>query len=234
MKTINIIKEYYGDEFEIFKTDDIDIEPGLNILVGCNGYGKTTFLKITQEILKQNKIPYVFYSDLHDGRNNAMEKAGLHNTEALITLLQSSEGESLIYNFGSFLETLFPFIKTGINSFHPDFSNIFSSEEKEEITSNERWVLIDAIDSGTSIDNLTEIINVLKIAINHAKQLGKEMYILISTNNYEFARNNNCIDVVNGYYVQFKDYEDYRKFILNSAATKMERYKKEGEINNVS
>lgn len=227
MKTIKIIKNYYDEDFEIFKPNEINIEPGLTVLVGCNGYGKTTFLKILKHQLEDEKTPFINYSDLHDGRGNAFSKAGMNNDfKRLSTLMQSSEGERMICNFGNFLEKLHPFLRTGINKFHLNpFRNIFNDEEEEEMTTNERWLLIDAIDSGTSIDNIVEIINVLKLSMQHAKQLDKEYYIVISANQYELARNNKCLDVVNGENIKFKDYEEYRNFVLKSLEEKSKRYK---------
>ena len=42
-----------------------------------------------------------------------------------------------------------------------------------------------------------------------------DVYIIVAANTYELARNEKCFDVVNGKYISFKDYEEYRKFILS-------------------
>lgn len=224
MKTIKIIKNYYDEDFEIFNTDNINIEQGITVLVGCNGYGKTTFLKILKSQLEREKIPFISYSDLHDGRSNAISKAGSQENFKLMSyLIQSSEGENMIINFGEMLETLFPFLQTGINNFHKNPFDFLVEKEEEEIKTNERWLLIDSIDSGTSIDNMAQILAVLKLALQNAKQLGKELYVVISTNAYELARNNNCLDVVNGKLIKFKDYEEYREFVLKTYKAKEKR-----------
>ena len=226
MKTIKIIKNYYDEDFEIFNIDSIDIEKGITVLVGCNGYGKTTFLKILKQQLEDEKIPYIYYSDMHDGRQNAMSKAGLKNDfKIMSSLMQSSEGENMIINFGNLLEKVYPFLQTGINKFNSNpFDKVFGDKNEEEIESNERWLLIDSIDSGTSIDIIIEIKHVLKLMKKDAELLNKDLYIIISTNAYEFTKNNNCLDIVNGERLKFKDYEEYKNFVLNSAKIKSKRF----------
>lgn len=99
-------------------------------------------------------------------------------------------------------------------------------KKKKEITSNERWVLIDAIDSGLSIDNIEEIKKLFELMEEDAKANGKELYIVVSANSYEVVRNSNGYDVNKSEYVTFKDYEDYRKFVLRSRKQKDKRYEK--------
>ena len=41
----------------------------------------------------------------------------------------------------------------------------------------------------------------------------------------EIANGENCFDVMNGKYVQFKDYDDFKKFIMRSREKKDKRYK---------
>lgn len=52
---------------------------------------------------------------------------------------------------------------------------------------------------------------------------GKEIYILVVANEYEMARGEDCFDVRYGKYIKFKDYEDYRNFVLKSKEWKEER-----------
>ena len=93
-------------------------------------------------------------------------------------------------------------------------------EEQEE--SNERWILLDAIDSGLSIDNIVDVKEYLFKTILE-NNFGKEIYILVVANEYEMARGEDCFDVHNGKYVKFTDYEDYRNFVLKSKEWKDKR-----------
>lgn len=53
------------------------INPGVTVLVGCNGIGKTTFLRQLRNKLKKSDIPYIEYDNLHDGGNNSVSEADL-------------------------------------------------------------------------------------------------------------------------------------------------------------
>jgi hypothetical protein len=86
---------------------------------------------------------------------------------------------------------------------------------------------MDAVDSGFSIDNIDDLKGVVKeLIIPEAKNYKVEIYIIASANTYELARGEKCIDVRNAKYVTFKDYEDYRKFILRSYKAKFDRYER--------
>ena len=61
--------------------------------------------------------------------------------------------------------------------------------------------------------------------LEDAKTFGVQLYIIVSANSYELASNENCFDIINGEYVAFNSYEDYKQFILDSRKLKDERYK---------
>ena len=54
-----------------------------------------------------------------------------------------------------------------------------------------------------------------------------QIYIVVSANEYEMAREEQCFDVINGKYINVPDYETYRQFILDSKAEKEKRYSQE-------
>ena len=54
----------------------------------------------------------------------------------------------------------------------------------------------------------------------------KDVYIIVSANGYEFANGERCYDVASCKEISFKDYDDYRKFILKSKEQKLKRNKK--------
>lgn len=71
--------------------------------------------------------------------------------------------------------------------------------EEPEIP-KERWIPLDAIDSGLSVD----------------------------ANEYEMAGNESCFDVYSGKYIDLPDYEAYRMFILK--VKKISRRLKEPDV----
>lgn len=83
---------------------------------------------------------------------------------------------------------------------------------------------MDAVDGGLSVDNIVDIKEQLfKTILEH--NFGNEIYIVISANEYEMARGEQCFDVYNGKYIIFKDYENYRNMILDWKKWKEERVK---------
>ena len=68
--------------------------------------------------------------------------------------------------------------------------------------------------------------NFLKPVLEYG--FGNEIYIVISANSYEMANREQCLDVYSGEYVTFKDYEEYKKFILETRERKEKRYGNNG------
>lgn len=208
MRTFKIDKDYYTEGEVIFKKNNVTINPGMTILVGCNGTGKTTLLNHISEELRSNNIKYLKFNNLTDGGNNAKDKAlNIDNDMLLLaTLATSSEGEN---------------IKINISNFATKLGKFFSTYKNEK----ELWVLLDAIDSGLSIDNIDEIKEFIPFILDHeGNGKIKDIYFVISANSYELARGKKCFDVYNCEYITFKDYENYRNFILKSREIKDKRY----------
>ena len=105
-------------------------------------------------------------------------------------------------------------------------AKVFRDNEEEKITSNERWILLDAMDSGYSIDNVIDMKDFFQLVIDDTKRHGKELYIIVSSNEYELAHESNCFNVMEGRYISFNNYDEYKKFILKTREKKDKRCKK--------
>lgn len=106
------------------------------------------------------------------------------------------------------------------------FRSFSGSEDDKDSKneSNELWVMLDATDSGLSIDNIID----LKFVLNRALQdnsTGKDIYIIISCNEYEMCVGEKCFDVQKMRYVSIKSYDKFRKVILESREYKDSLYK---------
>ena len=198
--------DWYGeDDFNIFKKKKITIKSGLTVLVGCNGAGKTTLLKQIEQSLKSKDIPVMLHNNKSDGERELKSRAALYGDFNIVAkLMMSSEGENIVSVMSEIARKMGDFTRRNGNS-------------------KELWFMFDAVDSGLSIDNILEIKEqLIPIVLEH--DADKDIYFLISNNSYEFARGENCFDVINGKYIKFANYEEYRDFILKSKEQKLERY----------
>lgn len=206
---IKIEQDPYG-EGKIYKKRKVTLEPGVTVLVGCNGCGKTTFLKIVKEVCDEKKIPCLSYDNLRDGHSHARNTAfARYNYTLGATLMFSSEGEQIVTCLGQHAAQMGQFVKK-----HQDAKQIV--------------LLFDAVDSGFSIDNVLDLKEYLFDKLIQMEK-DKEIYILVSANAYEMTRGERCLDVAAGVYRQFKTYDSFRNFILKSKELKIERDKKNDE-----
>lgn len=221
-------KYIHEENLILWKKRTITIDNGVTVLVGCNGIGKTSLLHYIKNQLKKEKIPCILFDNLHDGGSNARSEAAYHEDFGLLSsLMSSSEGESIVINMGILASKLRHFVETGddgdkISKLAIAFAKYNGEKTEEHKESNERWIFLDAIDSGLSIDNIVDVKEYLFKTILE-NNFGKEVYILVVANEYEMARGEDCFDVRNGKYIKFKDYEDYRSFVLKSKEWKEER-----------
>ena len=221
----------YDAGFDTIKPRNIKINSGLTVLVGCNGAGKTTLIKNIEDKLKEQNIPYHEYDNLQDGGYSTVSSLlagyseyGCDDIGLGALLFSSSEGESIKINVGRDSTLYKEFIETGYfkDKLHA-WSKIFKDTTEEQIADNRRVLLFDATDSGMSIDAVCELKSFLKSFITYAEEQRIELYIIISANEYELARNESCFDVIEGKYITFKDYDEYRNFIISSRQKKDKR-----------
>lgn len=226
-RIIKTWRDPYDAGFSTCRKKQIEIQQGLTVLVGCNGSGKTTLLHNIKSELKKEDIPVFYYDNEKDGGNNSISESIFYgNLSFTATALCSSEGENISLNLSKIASKLRKFVETGDNGnrFNALAKTLALKDDNEENNvSNERWILLDAMDSGYSIDNVIEMKDFFDLVIKDAKEFGIELYIVISSNEYELAHESKCFDVMEGKYIQFASYEDYKKFILRTREKKDKR-----------
>ena len=204
---IEIPRDYYNTKSEIYKAKQIDLNPGVTILVGCNGTGKSTFMKIIKDKCKQDDIPYHSYDGNSQGRSIAQQYAVDYDPKFLFLSARSSEGEWVLGAFNMHMDKLIKFVK--------------GSKPNTDIV-----VLIDAVDSGLSIDAITNFRDLFDIMSEDCTKRNINLYLIISANNFEMAKDYDCVYPVTGEHMKFDKYEDYQEFIIKSAETRDARYHK--------
>lgn len=226
-RIIKTWRDPYDAGFSTCRKKQIEIQQGLTVLVGCNGSGKTTLLHNIKSELKKEDIPVFYYNNEKDGGNNSISESIFYgNLSFTATALCSSEGENISLNLSKIASKLRKFVETGDTGdrFNALAKTLALKDDSEENNvSNERWILLDAMDSGYSIDNVIEMKDFFDLVIKDAKEFGIELYIVISSNEYELAHESKCFDVMEGKYIQFASYEDYKKFILRTREKKDKR-----------
>lgn len=213
-RKIMLDKFFYGENFSpIFKKTEIEFQPGLTVLVGCNGSGKTTMLKqIKNNLTKEGEeTPYLLYDNYKNGIKGMISATmSLGDFSLFKDNVFNSEGEGIV---------------TALLKVSCDMGILIRNNPN----ANEYWFLFDAVDSGLSIDNIIDVKqNLFKFVLNDCKS--KDIYIIVSANSYEFASGEQCLDVAKGKYITFKGYKGYRRFILNSEKIKQRRYDKDNKI----
>ena len=225
-------KDVYDNGMNIYKKGSATIYPGITVLVGCNGSGKTTLMRIIKEKLTEHKIPLIYYNNLSDGGNDSMQEALMSgNMKFLIESALSSEGERIVLNLRKVIDQILYFMKNrtikksssvALMESLRRASGISDTDESDNAP-DELWILIDAADSGLSIDNIID----LKFVLNRAIQdncTGTTFYIVVSCNEYEMCDGEQCFDVQKMKYVSIKSYSKFKKVILDSRKYKDSLY----------
>ena len=197
----------FDDKKPLYRRKNIEFKVGVTVLVGCNGSGKTTLLRQLARTLDNKDLLYVKYNNLTDGGSNTRSKAVCYgNMELLVASMCSSEGENIAMNLSNVARQI------------RQLSNTCHKHNLKQL-----FVLIDAIDSGMSIDTIEDVKKYLFTPVLEDND-DLEVYIIVSANDYTMAKGEQCFDVYTGNYRRFKDYDDYRNFIIKSKERKDKRY----------
>lgn len=222
----------YDEEQRMYKKANIKIKDGVTVLVGCNGCGKTTFLGEIEKKLKKQNIPVITFDNLSQGGANARKTAiEKHDFRFLASSKISSEGENIVLNISNKAKEIGSFIRNkGVleedrkykklaNAIISTYREKSANTEIEEIEEepNEYWILLDAIDSGLSIDNVIDVKKYLfDTIVEDAKKNNFTVFIVVSANEYEMCVGEKCFNVQDGKYEDISSYEDFKSVVLRT------------------
>lgn len=208
-RKFKIERDYYDEKDYLYRKMHVEFEPGLTVLIGCNGCGKTTLMRqVRLQVEKELKNPCVINYDnyIHGGASSISESILCGDMTFVADSVMSSEGEKITLNMQKLSMKIGSLMKK-----YPD--------EKEF------WIFLDGVDSGFSVDAIEDLKRGLFDTIFDCYP-DKDIYIIASANEYEMARGEKCFDTVNCRYVNIKSYERYRSLVLKSREYKDERIKK--------
>ena len=203
-RTFKIGRCPHEEKLQVYKKATHSFKPGVTVLVGCNGSGKSTLLQTVQDILNEERISVYEYNNLSSGGSNARERALFYGRlNLLVEQMTSSEGENIIINIGTMAQKLGNFVTKQIK------------KEKKEI-----WILLDAIDSGLSIDYIEEVKDFIHNTLIKSMPNDLDCYILISSNNYELCVGEQCYNSQECKYIEIDSYENFRKVVKKTRQNK--------------
>lgn len=177
----------------------LTLEPGLTFLVGPNGAGKTTLLSQIADYAKTNNIGLWQYDNLHDGGQHAVDRYKFQGDFTKIaTAMTASEGENVALNFGNQVGEMGQRIGQAASTHQPLI------------------ILLDAVDSGASIDRARELAQFLSFVCDKDIKDTAEIYIIVAANHYELVKAPaRCINVRTGSLESFSSYDEYAEFICS-------------------
>ena len=209
---IKLDKEPYEEGQKIFTASSISIKPGINSLVGCNGSGKSTYLKQLETYLRHNDIPCCFYNDRQDGGFHKAETQleFFGNPRLAASMFCSSEGERIVLGFSDIIGGL---------------QNTF---RKLQSQGHDTFVLgMDCFDSGMSVDMIEEIRDMFTdLVLPDAKnRYGINVYLVVAGNTFEWCEglDINNIDIVTGKELCINTYNDWRDAVMETRKYKDKR-----------
>lgn len=194
-----------------------NINPGITMLIGPNGSGKTTVLSQLRSLFstqndlvkKWNKLEIndsirdLYSSYLYD---NVYEETFTKSTwgatehiDRVAKTFENSEGQNM-----------YDYLYYKINEIGQAVTKAIKNNRKGI------FLLFDGLDSGLSLD----VINIIRKSVlefiieTEKKRSNLEVYIVCSANSYEFCNNYDCIDVTNQQHITFTNYEDYSKYFI--------------------
>ena len=211
MLKINKIYQQYYDERKLFDKEVFNIEEGITVICGCNGSGKTTLFKqirdyINKEYSKQlddKELSLISFDENgFDGKTHRDKLFRSQDYAGFASDAFSSEGESRFDRFGYVIKQIGKAVRN-----------------KHKII----VCLIDGLDSGVSIDLLRCYIEGLQFVEKEVKKNNIELYILLTTNQYELTKDFKTIDVTSLAEIKFDTYNDYVDYIMKNKEIKDKR-----------
>lgn len=207
--------DVFDDGRQFYKVKAVQFAPGLTTLCGCNGFGKTTLLNEIKTYLSKKSVPVACFDNVgqNGGQNYSRDMlnrslSGLAAPEEMrdaILLMDSSEGEKIGVAVADFMR------------------RAVQQSRNYQGKRGEFWVLIDALDSGLSVDVIDEIKESLFEALLQNMPEDMNIYIVVTSNSYEMSEGTHCMMCDSLIYEDISSYEKFRKLVKRTRLEKEKR-----------
>lgn len=164
-------------EGKVYKKKEIEINNGVTVLIGPNGCGKTYACSQICDYLDEQKKKYLNVNVYEEGKHTADSFTLSGDMKSLAKYLNSSEGQRV---YDTLVDINVPKMGEYVRSLKDD--NI-----------KEGYIIIDACDSGVSIDLMLSYRSLFEFILDDCKKENIEMYIIITSNSYELVYDYDCI-----------------------------------------
>ncbi len=173
----------------------------ITVLVGKNGYGKSSFIHGLMHYAKIHNHTVLSWSDNEHGRNNGMQALLFNdNMQGLAAMAFHSEGEAMHASFGLM--------------FAQKLGAMIRKLKVDRPKSNKVFLLIDQIDSGLDVHLIDDVKDFLRnVVIPDINKAGFDAFIVLSANSYELVNGEDCIDPVTRSHVAFASYDEFTDYI---------------------
>lgn len=189
------MKVRIDDWYDIHSGFVLALHPGVTCIIGPNGAGKTTLLTQLNDYANSHNIKVWQYSNFTDGRYEDYRYLET-NTRLFAESAFSSEGEKVAMHFSE---------RVG---------EIGRLVTDSRATNQPAFVLLDALDSGASIDRVRDLYDLFVMMDKDIKGNGADVYIVAAINQYELAKSPlRCVDCRTGETIKFSCYDGYAEYI---------------------
>ena len=204
-KQFKLKRDYWDEGVYLYGKSSVTVKPGVTVLIGCNGSGKSTMLRQINDQLKEENVPSVYLRYDKEREQKDMRLAeGSAPFEIFSSWVVNSEGEQIVVR---------------LQALAGEVGNLVRRSDQKEL-----FVLLDGVDSGASLDNIVDMKTyLLNMLVDRLKEEGRTLYNIATANTYELAEGEDCIDVVSCRHRRFESYEEYRGCILESRSRKENR-----------